>query len=358
MELDYYQIEGFIRSYYPGTKQGSKYNQYSATPKEYKFDKESIDEFNKIYQFLLESDLNTITRTPSGGIKKGFLRNNYAWDIKRSSIGARITVIMGGYVYVFKIGAFSTKKDAGVYPSAAFKIFKAECEDNGIDLDTYKIPNGKEVKDTIEAPLILMLNHMSQNDKPLNNVHHIDFHNSYPAGLANTHPEFRPVIEKFYNLRKTDPKYKAVLNYTIGWMQSYNEEKKRYAEWAQLSKDAITDNNNRIMELNMRLITSGRTILGFNTDGIWYQGDIYHGEGEGDKLGEWSNDHINCLFRSKSNGAYEFIENGQYNAVVRGNTSFDAIEPDRSKWTWGDIYKSNVLTYTFDEKIGVVYEEI
>ena len=108
----------------------------------------------------------------------------------------------------------------------------------------------------------------------------------------------------------------------------------------------------------MRLITSGRTILGFNTDGIWYQGDIYHGEGEGDKLGEWSNDHINCLFRSKSNGAYEFIENGQYNAVVRGNTSFDAIEPDRSKWTWGDIYKSNVLTYTFDEKIGVVYEEI
>lgn len=141
-------------------------------------------------------------------------------------------------------------------------------------------------------------------------------------------------------------------------MQSYDPSKHRYAEWANLARDAIADNNKRIFDLAFELTISGREVIGYNTDGIWYRGEIYHGNGEGDNLGEWHNDHINCLFRSKSDGAYEFIEDGKYMAVVRGNTSFDAIEPDRNNWHWGDIYKGTLLTFKFDEEKGVIYENI
>ena len=119
---------------------------------------------------------------------------------------------------------------------------------------------------------------------------------------------------------------KAILNFSIGWMQSYKPSNKRYAEWAHLSRDAIADNNKRIIDLSIRLQASGRKILGYNTDGIWYQGQIYHGAGEGNNLGDWSNDHTNCLFRSKSDGSYEFIEDNTYNAVVRNCRNSNLIQ--------------------------------
>ena len=65
-------------------------------------------------------------------------------------------------------------------------------------------------------------------------------------------------------------------------------------------------------ELAKQLKDSGRMVLAYNTDGIWYCGEIYHGEGEGNGLGQWSNDHTNCTIRFKSAGSYEYIENGKY----------------------------------------------
>ena len=44
-----------------------------------------------------------------------------------------------------------------------------------------------------------MLEYHDENHPGLTNVHHIDFHNSYPAGLVNTHPEFKDVITFLYN---------------------------------------------------------------------------------------------------------------------------------------------------------------
>ena len=132
----------------------------------------------------------------------------------------------------------------------------------------------------------------------------------------------------------------------------------RTAEWAHLAKDAIEDNNIRVATLAKKLQVAGREVLGFNTDGIWYRGEIYHGKGEGDNLGEWSNDHKNCILRSKSNGAYEFIEDGVYNVVLRGQSTRDLVEPDRDKWTWGDIYKGTVIGFKYNELEGVFeYEE-
>ena len=80
----------------------------------------------------------------------------------------------------------------------------------------------------------------------------------------------------------------------------------------------------------------------YNTDGVWYyspNGKPYHGEGEGKGIGCWENDHLDCKWRAKSKGCYEFIEEGKYSPVVRGLTKYDKIKPDRTTWEWGDIFK-------------------
>ena len=202
---------------------------------------------------------------------------------------------------------------------------------------------------------MICLERDSSANRTYENVHHIDFHNSYPAGLCNAYPEFLPVIKPIYDERKEPGKEKinkAILNYTIGFMQSMTGCK---AKWAHLSKAAIADNNKRIRELADRLRNSGRVILSYNTDGIWYTGEVYHGAGEGKDLGQWENDHINCKFRAKSAGCYEFIENGNYKAVVRGMTTLDKIK-DRNTWQWGDIYDEscNPIKYYFKENIGII----
>lgn len=361
---DYFQIKEFIDSKLTGVWQGPSSNQYAAEPCYLSPEPGNEKLFNEIYCYLKNTDLNTIIRTKSGAIAKNlrvFTNNNYAWDLQKCSIGIMLTIILGGYIYVIKFGNYKTKKEPEIYPNQAFGKFSDKCLEYGIDLDKYKISNGPEIKETIENPMIAMLEHHDANHPGLTNVHHIDFHNSYPAGLANTHPEFRPIIEEFYSLRDVDDMYKAVLNYTIGWMQS--NKNNRNAEWAHLSRDAIADNNRRMEKVACMLEFTGRKIIGFNTDGIWYQGEIYHGLGEGKKLGEWENDYINCTFRAKSDGAYEFIGTKvkknitKYFPVVRGQTALEASIP-REDWAWGDIYKTGIIGWKFDEEKGVYFNEI
>lgn len=294
---------------------------------------------------MKNSGLRTMERTSKGGIAQSFWNNN-TWDCIESLAAIEITVYLRGYLFVYRIGRPQTETTISGWE--AFMIFKNKCLEFGIDLTKYAIDNGEEVKKSIQPPLI----YMKKVDKPMTNVHHIDFHSSYPAGLANTHPEFRKVINYFYERRKENPKFKGVLNSTIGFMQSV---KCCGAKWAHLSKDAILDNNNRVRQMAAILAKSGRYIIGFNTDGIWYQGRLYSGKGEGDKLGQWSNDHKFCKFRAKSDGSYEFIEDGKYYPVLRGYTKLDTIK-SRDQWEWGDIYKatSEVISCSFDKEIGVV----
>ena len=339
----------FIEKFNKGVR---SHNQYNSRPTKVNMTPDNIKEFNSIYLHFKRSNLNMLDRTPRGTIKKN--RNNkYAWDYRQSSLGAIITVIMCGKIYCYKIGVFKKDSD-GNRPDIAFSKFNQACLDNGINLDNYKIDNGDEVKKTIRKPLIYMKYHMSELDKPLNNVHHLDFHSSYPAGLCNTHPEFRKVIEPMYEQRKQFPHYKDILNFTIGYMQSSKGHLR--AEWAHLSKDAIDDNIYRVLSTSMELQSNGREIIGYNTDGIWYKGEIYHNENEGNKLGQWSNDYINCTFRSKSDGAYEFIDgDNKYHPVVRGLIGYDSIK-DRDDWEWGDIYKGESIKFKFDDKVGIIYE--
>ena len=320
-------------------------------------DEKEREEWNDILLTLRCSDLTpSIDRTEKGQIRNTRANKRGVWDLtgKEGGVGMLITAIVEGYYFSYFLTREMADPTLKMSGHTAYVIFKKKCKEEGINLDDYKIDNGKEVNNTIPKPKIWMKYIMTEKDEGIPNCHHIDFHNSYPAGLCNIHPEFRPVVEYFYNGRKEHPQNKSVLNNTIGFMHSDNIS----WSYAHLAKDAITDNNNRIDALAARLIESGREILGFNTDGIWYCGEIYHGEGEGKHLGEWENDHVNCIFRSKSDGAYEFIENDKYYPVLRGKTNFDEIKP-RTDWSWGDIFNNDLKIKVHKmTKYGVLSKEV
>lgn len=330
-----------------GKKCGTRPNQYAADPVVLAFEKKDIAIFNRAYKALYDSDMHTITRTPSGAIEST-RKNLYAWDVYINRCGLRLTAVLDGHIFVWRIGR-PRFNESGMKGWKAWRIFLKLCAKHNIDLEKMAIENGAEVKEKIQKPLILMLRCHTE----LAGVHHIDFHSSYPSGLAITHPEFRPIIEELYQERKKTPSYKDVLNCIVGYMQSVGKCK---ARWAHLAKDAIDNNNTRVMALAFLLVSSGREIIGYNTDGIWYKGEVYHDprNGEGPGIGNWHNDHIGCMFRAKSSGAYEFVENGRYKAVVRGFTKLDEVKP-RSKWKWGDIYQTtaDIIKYQFVEGLGI-----
>ena len=355
--MEYEKIRSFLESKLEGVYQGASLNQYNTKPMRLAPTPENAEIFKEIYQFVVSTDMNILERSPSGSIRRGprYLRNLYAYDIRKSSLGVMLTISLDGYLRVIKFGLYKPEDSPEIYPTQAFKRFTEKCLEHGIDLESYAIDNGHEVRAATEAAFIDMSVKHTEKDKGLKNVHHLDFHSSYPAGLANTHPEFRPVMEYFYNIRKTDPAAKFLMNSGIGFMCT--EKFGFRAKYAHLRKDAVEDNNRRIEEMRLRLILSGRRIIGHNTDGIWYQGEIYHGPGEGKGLGEWENDHINCLFRAKSDGAYEFIEDGVYHAVQRGQTTLDGVKP-RDKWEWGDIFKTSIIGWKFDNAKGIYFNEV
>ena len=305
--------------------------------------REGAEKFNKLYFYIKSLDLPPLERTPSGGIQNGRKAVRPAWDITTARNSVELTVLLPEGSWRIQ---FRTKLPEGLSGKKAFTNFKNMLLKRGIDLDDYAVENGKEIKKEIESPLI-GAKRESFYDIEFSNVHHIDFHSSFPAGLANTHPEFRPILEEIYQRREEKEIYKNILNFSIGFMQSIRGCKAKYAV---LARDAINDNNARVKNLAHELEKHDRIILLFNTDGIWYQGPIYHGRGEGDNLGEWRNDHINCIFRAKSAGAYEFIENGVYCPIVRGISS-----EAKDGWKWGDIYseKANPDKFIFTEEEGI-----
>jgi len=310
-----------------------------------------VEKFNKIYKFIKANNIKEMIMTKSHGIS--YKNVGVCYHLSRTATCIELLLYADGYCRIQLRGGkdLEMAQHKEIYGRQAFTKFKEILKLNGIELDSYKIENGKEAKEEIEKPYICLEDAIP--GFVFKRAHHIDFHNSYPAGLCNTHPEFRPVIEHLYKKRKENNIYKAILNYSIGFMQSLGG---CGARWAHLSRDAIKDNNDRIRDMAARLRAAGNHILSFNTDGIWYIGNIYHGEGEGSELGQWENDHINCQWRCKSAGAYEFIEDNKYTPVVRGYTNLDK-KKIRNEWSWGDIFKEEAspITFRFDESEGVIY---
>ena len=309
----------------------------------FNIDAKGAKAFNKIYFWLKKQNLYKLERTPSGSIKNGPHVKRPAWDIKTNHYCVELTVVLEGCAWRLQ---FRTKLPKGMSGKKAFTVFKKLLLRDGINLDEMAIDNGEEVKKEIEHYLVKPY-HKFFIDKTYDKAHHIDFHSSFAGGLANTHPEFRKTLEWLYENREKDEINKNILNFSIGYMQSIQGCK---AKWAHLSKDAIADNNKRLLDIVKKLEESGRTVLLLNTDGVWYNGPLYHGDGEGSGLGQWQNDHKNCQFRMASAGAYEFIEKGIYYPVIRG------IPNDiKGDWKWGDIYKEKAVPsiFSFTEEEGV-----
>ena len=319
---------------------------------------EGMEEFNRVYNYVLNSGMRELVRTKSNGIsidRKNFFGRGYSVRTTRSMF--ELLIIKDGRYYKIHFKQPTGKDyECPISGTRAFDIFVEELAADGIDINELAIDNGMDVKKEIESPMIALYSDKLKH-RTIENAHHIDFHSSHPAGMAKYYPQLRPTIERIYWEKETAPKdsekrkiNKAILNETWGYLQAAHIG----AKWAHISRDAIHDTNERLLELAGRLIRAGRQILAFNTDGIWYSGDIYHGEGEGTGLGEWGHDHVNCVIRFRSKGCYEFIEDGVYHPVVRGWTALDQIKNRESEWVWGDIYNGPVYRYKFIKEKGVV----
>lgn len=300
--------------------------------------------FNKQVDYFEKIKLPKLKRTLSGGIAK--VSYGYGWDVMRigrSAFELTVTTWFSTYRLVLTNNVGEDGEATKITGRKSYVTMRREFRKDGIDLEDYAVENGKEIKKTeIEPPMIMATEHL-EFGKTYENVSHLDFHSSYPGGLARLHPEMRNTIERIYEKRKSggrDAELKLALDASIGFFQSqYCKINKRGYALANLARDAVNDNNERIRRVTKELIESGRTPLLYNTDGIWYSGEpLETGEDYGPGVGKWENDHLALRFRAKSKGSYEFIDEDGYHPVVRGRTTYDEMKP-RSEWTWGDIYK-------------------
>ena len=303
-----------------------------------------LDKFNEIIAYC-QSQPKQYELTAHGAIRDSLImRDGWCWDNKNAVSKNTFSIILvkSGYVYQFTFWPGKDKnEEKGITGLDALKRFREKC---GKIAQKYELTDNDEiaeVKKTIEKPLIeLTVVGKMLVDCELENVKHIDIHSAYPAFLCKKHPEFFDYFNELYQNRKLDDKYKAYLNFCIGAMQSLKLSGRRYPE---LARDAINGTRKYLLELTEKLRSKGFTVLGYNTDGIFYTSpdDLeYHDEDEGDNMGQWRTDHSYEKIRFKSAGAYEYIENGEYHAVVRG------IPKEISKtFTWGDIYKHHPKKY-------------
>ena len=353
-----WQIKGLSKLKHASFKAAPNQMLIPATRLHYNSD--NIALFNTIYLDMLKKAkyYTLIERTKSGGIslRKPPLQALRQWDLRQKDTFIELTIINNSGMWRIQVAPGKKSDEMNGKPilsgKQAFFKFRDILKDKfNLDLSLYAEQDGEVINHTIEKPLIFMRHESITANKTFENVHHIDFHNSYPAGLANCYPEFKEAITYLYENRYKHQEYKDLLNYSIGFMHS----KFVKYQYAALAKAAIADSNKRVKDLASRVERAGGRILLFNTDGFWYKGNIFHGAGEGRKLGEWHNDHINCKFRAKSAGAYEYIENETYHPVIRGFTKLDEIK-DRGNWQWGDIYQESaeVKQYEFIEGKGIV----
>lgn len=325
---------------------------------------EDIKEFNEIYQFCLENVKNgnftEFEISNRGAIRQyiGCIRGaKWIMFVKQTVIDIIIRNLDARY-YRFQIGVRKAE-DKGIYGRQAFSIYKEELLRDGVNLEELAIKNGKEIKETIPKAKVELFVCPGEN-RTYHNAHHIDLNSAFNAGMMKAFPILEPSIRRMYNKRQENEIFKDVLNMTQGFMQSDMVE----CEYAHISKAGYEWTNKRIDELSKKLTDKGYRILAYNTDGIWYQSfdnTVYHDEDEGPDIGQWKTDWTDCSIRFRSKGAYEVkgfkVKNTEktfkYKPVVRGVSSYEKIKP-RDEWEWGDIFKGEVIKFSFIPGIGVI----
>lgn len=324
------------------------------------FDDEGIAIFNAIYTFIRShrDRMNEFTYTASQGIstKQGNISGEM-WGVTNTHVMVELDYRdPDGKYYRFiitnKNGYDEKDPRQKVHRGRnAFRILAKELKKDGVILKNLAIDNGLEVKATIPKQRI---GSVVSFERTYTNVHHCDINHAYPAGMMREFPELRPTFERLAELRKTSPEIKNVFNMSQGVFQS----KIVGYQYSHIAKAGYVYTNEMLDIMSKKLEDSGYRIIGYNTDGIWYQ-DIdfigpYSDETFGAAIGQWKTDHVGCSIRYKSHGSYEYIENGKYTPVVRGLTNLDILKPDRSTWEWGDIFKCSEKKVAFYEDVGMV----
>lgn len=328
----------------------------------------TIERFNEIYMYWKkEEDRGNISygipRTKSGGISnKNIVIPSY--EVIPGKFGCEMVVLsflddLTPQFYRCQYRGVTNKKGESetITGHRAFTLLKRELLRDGIDIQDYYIENGPEIKATIEKPIIRLQSEAFK-DIEFDSCNHIDMRSSYPYGMTVLYPEFSPTIERLFYSRHINPINKQIMNMAIGYFQSETHFRTNHliAPLAHISKFAIEHNNRRLNSMANYLEDSGRMVISYNTDGIWFCGEPIGAKSEA--LGAWNEDHINCRLRLRSAGCYEYIENGKYYPVVRGKTNLDKELP-RDHWKWGDIYKrgGDVVELYFDRTEGIKYFE-
>lgn len=341
-----------------------------------------VEEFNKIYRWILDQEPYEYVKTKSGGIcVKPYMFRTPCYNVNVIKSGVEI-VYIDYYAYRFR---FRTSYKQGeddnwsVSGSRGFETFKRLIKKFGGNIENIAIDNGKEVKTTMPKPLIYCKDEFI--GQTLENVYHADINSAYMAGIKDYASMMRykdsknyetwdalcKTIDELFNNRKSSEfgkkHYKSVLNVSYGFMQSQwcRLKGKGYA-LAHLSKIALESCIAKLQEFTAYQEHTGGIIVAYNTDGVFFipsQFTEYQYKSQlaspDKRLGEFKIDKFCKKLRFKSNGAYEYVdEDDRYTPVVRGRTILDSIKP-REEWEWGDIYQhaADVIRYKFIEGIGI-----
>lgn len=310
---------------------------------------DNIKEVNRLIQLIHNCEAFTkLRRTRSGGIsiERSYLHSHpFQYDIISSTSKYILTVVSNEGSIKIQIGYVKEKEHKGnnIGGNASNRIISA-VESTGIDFTKYQnsYEEGKKAASEIHKPEVKTVQAIKDVTYE-GNIHHLDFHKFYPSGIVILHPELR---EAFQMLK--DKGDKEALDAGTRYLAS------PYAkfQYAKLIKDGINFMYERFFQVYEDL-KKDHKVFAFNTDGIWYQGEVYHNPNlyEGNEFGEWSNDYINVQkirFASDGCGKYEFItEDGTYIPKVKGLSTYDR-EVDRSEWEWGDIYKTSIIRLQFN----------
>lgn len=324
---------------------------------------DDIDEFNKIYKFV-KTHYNMVEPTSSGAMPYNLqVKHVQRYMVVESCSGFELVIctLKGMFRFILRNG--KVKYDNTVSGSRALKTIYDTAKSFGVYDELCKLAVEKEeglkIKSEIESYIIQAVD-VSYLGKEFTNCHHIDFNSSFASRICEKYPVFKPMYSWIYSKRKEDNGYfKHVLTNSIGMMQSkhctdiFTGFKTAPYQMALLAKTAINGNNDKVRELLFKLELSGRIPLLINTDGIWYQGDLYHDRDEGTLLGQWKHDHKNCTLYIKTQGAYQFIEDDKVHTVLRGFSNLDWIKP-REEWGWREIDNlEGLCSYKFDIEKGV-----
>lgn len=327
---------------------------------------EDIDKWNEIHQFCIDSELLQVNPTPSGALPYNYTcKLNPRYMVVSTHTGFELVICYMKYgLYRFILGNGKKSEDNTVSGSDAVKeIYKTADEHGLLDvLKEYAVDKeeGLQEKNLINSPMVKVAN-PNYEGKEFDNVHHLDFNESYGSRICEYDPRLRPVFEDIHERRKENKSfYKFVETNSIGCFQSKycvdinTQYKSSPYQLAKLARVAVNGTVDKILEMAAKLVFSGRKPLLYNTDGIWYQGDIYHDADEGYGLCQWKNDHKNCKLYIKSAGAYQYIEGGKVQTVLRGRSSLDLIK-SRDDFEWREIDNNYSLrTYEYIRGKGVV----